>query len=113
MKVRGGHKSLREWHARNIEPFRLMVDNSYTLYFGQKNEKETIVSFRFDNGKAYDKSQYGSIGLDDFVVLTDGIEEIVDDAETKASEMKRKDPTISYPINVYYLIKKHEVKGES
>lgn len=103
-KARGGHSSLADWFSNNVEPFRLEIDNRFTFYFIKKNEKETIVSITYDGRRAYEWHNCIDFTLDDFVLPTNGIEKLVDEAERKASELKKAGLIQSYPTEVYNIL---------
>ena len=103
-KTRGGHKTLQEWYDKNVEPFRLEIDNRFVFYFAKKSEDETIVSITFDGRRAYEWYGFIDVTLDDFVLPTKGIEKLVDEAEKEASRRKVAGLIRSYPTEVYHIL---------
>ena len=104
-KARKGYLSLQDWYAENPEPFRLEVDNHFTLYFTKANDTETNVSITYDGRRAYEWIHFIDVTLDDLVVPTFGIEELVDQAEQEASLLKKQGKIASYSIGVYHLLR--------
>lgn len=109
--IKPGYKTVAEFVEKRKEPLTLDIDNSYSIYFYPQGENmELSLYFR---GIPATEPAHGNglfIHVDPILVPTKGIEDLVTDIQTQASQAKRDGKVPSYPKEVWRLLEEKRIR---
>ena len=109
--IRPGYKTVTEFVERRGEKLSLELDSKYSIEFAPYGEVVEI-SLSFKGQPATEPVHGGGlfIHIDPILLPVKGLEDLVTEAQTKASEEKKADPSLSYPREVWRILYERRIR---
>lgn len=109
--IKPGYKTVAEFVERRGEKLSLELDSKYSIEFAPYGEVVEI-SLSFKGQPATEPVHGGGlfIHIDPILLAAEGLEDLVTEAQIKASEEKKADPSLSYPREVWRILYERRIR---